>query len=146
MTVSRSMAPARGEIWLVNFNSPITAPSPAQNTPQSKLPTTGDEIYKARPAVVMNIAAAWNLQLLIVVPITSWQAKFQINNYFWMVKILADTNNHLTNDSAANVIQVKSVSIQRFQHKIGGLTAGQMDLIAATIALCVGYVPPKATP
>lgn len=146
MPPSNPALPSRGEIWWVNFNSPITAPTPADNAPREQLPTTGDEIYKTRPAVVMNIPASWNLQLAIVVPITSWQHRFQVNNYFWMVKILADTTNQLTNDSAANTFQVKSISAQRFTRKIGVLTTQQMDLIAATVAFCIGYNPPKPPP
>jgi mRNA interferase MazF len=141
-----SKVPSRGEIWWVNFNSPITAPTPPLGTPQAQLPTTGDEIYKTRPAVVMNIPASWNLQLAIVVPITSWQNHFQTNNYFWMVKIMADASNRLPNDSAANTFQIKSVSAQRFTRKIGVLTTQQMDLIAATIAFCIGYNPPSVSP
>lgn len=146
MPLSNPASPSRGEIWWVNFNSPITALTPSTGTPQAQLPTTGDEIYKTRPAVVMNIPAAWNLQLVIVVPITSWQSRFQTNNYFWMVKIPADATNQLPNDSAANAFQVKSVSAQRFTTKIGILTTQQMDLIAATIAFCIGYKPPPISP
>jgi mRNA interferase MazF len=146
MQPSNPAAPSRGEIWWVNFNSPLTAPTPPAGTPPTQLPTTGDEIYKTRPAVVMNIPATWNLQLVIVVPITSWQNRFQTNNYFWMVKILADATNRLPNDSAANTFQVKSVAAQRFTRKIGVLNTPQMDLIAATIAFCIGYNPPKPPP
>lgn len=146
MLPSNLVGPSRGEIWWVNFNAPITVPTPPDNTPKDQLPTTGDEIYKTRPAVVMNIPASWNLQLVIVVPITKWQNRFQTNNYFWMVKILADATNQLLNDSAANTFQIKSVSTQRFTQKIGVLTTQQMDLIAATIAFCIGYNPPKSPP
>jgi len=56
----------------VNFNSPLSAETPEKWVPQESLPTTGDEIFKTRPAVVMNIAERWNLKLRIVVPITEW--------------------------------------------------------------------------
>lgn len=146
MTLSPSLSsptPFRGEVWWVKFNSPITANTPPANTPKANLPTTGDEIYKRRPAVVLNIQAAWRNQLYIVVPLTSWQEYFQQNKYFWMVKILADSTNKLPNNSAADTFQVKSVSILRFDSKLGILTTAQMDLITATIAFCIGYVPPK---
>jgi mRNA interferase MazF len=146
MPLSELPQPCRGEIWRVNFNSPITAPTPPDGTPQAQLPTTGDEIYKSRPAVVMNIPAAWNLKLAMVVPITSWQPRFQASNYFWMVKLQADATNQLDNDSAANTLQFKSISTLRFAHKIGTLTVPQLDLIAATIALCIGYKLPETNP
>jgi len=136
--------PLRGEIWRVNFNSPVSEPDPPLGTPQSQLPTTGDEIYKSdRPAVVMNIQSHWNLNLYIVVPITGWYPRFQTNGYFWMVKLPTDTQNGLTKDSAANTFQVKSVSGLRFGRKMGILPAAHVDLISATIAFCIGYVKPK---
>ncbi len=144
MPPSSPPAPARGEVWWVNFNSPITLPSPRKKTPKSQLPTTGDEIYKIRPAVVMNIQAAWNLDLVIVVPLTTWQARFQTNRYFWLISIPADGTNQLRADSAANTFQIKSVSTSRFKEKSGILTTAQMDLIAVTVAFCIGYKLPDA--
>lgn len=143
-TLSSALAkPQRGEIWLVNFNSPITTRTPPRGTPQSQLPTTGDEIYKKRPSVIMNITSHWNLDLLIVVPITTWQSRFKTNNYFWIVELPKNNTNKLKSDSAANTFQVKSVSAKRFDRKVGVLTSTQLDLIAATIAFCIGYSPPK---
>lgn len=113
---------ARGEIWLVNFD-----------------PQEGQEIQKIRPAVVMNIAAAGRLQLQIVVPITSWKQKFAQD--FWMIKLLPTLSNGLVNESAADVFQVKSLSVNRFVNKLGVLIPTELDDIAATIALCVGYNP-----
>jgi mRNA interferase MazF len=139
MTLSEH--PVRGEVWWVNFNAPPTAPSPPPNTPKAMLPTTGDEIYKTRPAVVMNISANWNLDLVMVVPITTWKDRFQVNRYFWMVMLKPDTANGLEKLSAANVFQFKSVSTSRLETKMGVLTTPQIDLIAATIAFCVGYTP-----
>jgi len=146
MTLSNPIGqiqPVRGQIWWVNFNSPTTASTPPFGTPKSQLPTTGDEIYKPRPAVVMNIQQSWNLELCIVVPITTWKSHFQTNNWFWLVHLPVDSTNQLSNDSAANTFQVKSVSIQRFERKVGFLLPQQMDLIAATIAFCIGYNPPN---
>jgi len=113
---------ARGEIWLVNFD-----------------PQEGQEIRKIRPAVVMNIAAVGRLQLQIVVPITSWQQKFVQD--FWMVKLIPTPSNGLANESAADVFQVKSLSVNRFVNKLGLLPPAQLDDIAATIALVVGNNP-----
>ena len=94
-----SIRPQRGEIWSVNFD-----------------PSVGDEIYKIRPAVVMNISANWNLKLHIVVPVTKWQERFKINNYFWMIELPKDTGNNLnqphcrlilTKSSSANAILIQ---------------------------------------
>jgi len=67
-----------------------------------------------------------------------------VNNWFWLVEIPADMSNLLPKDSAANTFQIKSVSTQRFVQKIGMLATQQTDLIAATIAFCIGYTPPKS--
>ena len=121
-----SIRPQRGEIWSVNF-----------------APSVGDEIYKIHPAVVMNISANWNLKLHIVAPVTKWQERFKINNYFWMIELPKDTGNNLNVNSAANAFQIKSVSKERFTRKIGVLTASQLELIAATVAFCIGYSPTR---
>lgn len=55
MSTSRGTPPKpkRGEIWLVDFD-----------------PTTGSEIGKRRPAVVVGIDGVGRLPLRIVVPVT----------------------------------------------------------------------------
>jgi len=113
-------SPSRGEIWKVRFD-----------------PSEGDEIKKVRPAVVMTIPNAGRINLQIVIPITGWQPQF--SRYFWMVKLMPDTSNGLDKDSAADAFQVKSVSVKRFQAKVGVITEKQLDEIAAAIAFCIGY-------
>lgn len=51
--------PQRGEIWLVNFN-----------------PQIGDEMGKARPALVLSVDGMSRLQLRIIIPITDWEMLF----------------------------------------------------------------------
>lgn len=115
---------ARGEVWQIRFD-----------------PSEGDEIRKIRPGVVMTAHTAGRMQLSIVVPITGWQPQFV--RYFWMIHVLPNSTNGLAKESAADAFQVKSLSIQRFQRRLGVLTDDQMDNIAAAIALCVGYVPER---
>ncbi|MCU0497642.1 MAG: type II toxin-antitoxin system PemK/MazF family toxin [Anaerolineae bacterium] len=136
MTKSDTPNFQRGEIWLVNFDN-------VSPTPSDSATTVGDEINKPRPAVVMNITYQWNLKLRIVVPLTTWRKNFEDKNYFWIVKIPKDAINTLKIDSGANTFQVKSVSIDRFEHKIGRLHDAQIDLIADTIAFCIGYTPKR---
>ena len=85
----------RGEVWWVNFD-----------------PTVGAEITKIRPAVVISSNGLAKLPVKIVVPLTAWRDDFK--NSFCHVKIKADRNNHLTKDSAADALQVKSVAVDRF--------------------------------
>jgi len=49
--------PVKGEIWIVRFD-----------------PTTGEEMKKTRPAVVVNDEHMGRESLRIVVPVTEWQA------------------------------------------------------------------------
>jgi mRNA interferase MazF len=121
-TPSLRLKAARNEIWLVNFD-----------------PTIGDEIQKTRPAVIISVSAAFRHRLQIVVPITSWQQKFQ--NDFWMIYLPVTPTNGLSNDSAANAFQIKSVSEDRFVRKIGLLDPAFVDDITTAIALCIGYNP-----
>ncbi len=140
MKQKTQISPRRGEIWWVNFNSPASAPTPRDGTPKKRLPTEGDEIYKTRPAIVMNIAAHWNRKLNIVVPITGWLDEYTRRNYFWMIKIPKDNSNNLSKDSAAATFEIKSLSLKRFRSKLGVVSQSQLDLIAQTIAYNIGYV------
>lgn len=119
---SFSITVARSEVWEVRFD-----------------PSEGDEIKKIRPAVVMTAKGVGRMQLHIVVPITAWQPQFA--RYFWMIHLLSTSANGLAKESAADAFQVKSVSMNRFQNKLGVLTADDTEQIAAAIALCVGYSP-----
>ena len=138
MSGSTSQKPKRGEIWLVNFNSPITAKQPPDSSPQNQLPTTGDEIYKVRPAIVMSISAPFVQELHIVVPVLGWKSYYEKQNFFWMVKLPRDRQNNLKKVSAANAFEVKAVSVRRFHRKTGELAESQLEVIAETIAYCVG--------
>lgn len=111
--------PVRGEVWWIQFD-----------------PSVGSEQRKTRPAVVLNVASVGKLPLRIVVPITEWDPKWA--TVPWLVYLKSTTRNGLTKDSAADAFQVKSLSLQRFQTKMGVLTADEMEQIAAAVALCIG--------
>lgn len=57
-----------------------------------------------------------------------------------MTQIQPTLQNGLSKESAADAFQLKSLSINRFVRKTGSLTADDLDEIASTIVLCVGYV------
>lgn len=119
---SPNITVTRGDVWEIRFD-----------------PSEGDEIKKIRPAVVMTVAGGGKMRLHIVVPITGWQPQFA--RYFWMVHLLPASANGLSKESAADSFQIKSVSLNRFQNKLGVLTGEQLSEIAAAIALCIGYTP-----
>lgn len=112
--------PARGEVWEVRFD-----------------PSEGDEIKKIRPAIVMSIRGAGRMNLLIVVPITTWQPPFE--RYFWMINLKPTPQNGLSKESAADAFQVKSISTKRLVTKLGSVASEQVEETATAIALCIGY-------
>lgn len=111
--------PSRGEIWWIRFD-----------------PSEGAEIGKVRPAVVVNVPSVGRLPLRIVVPITDWQPKWA--TVPWFVYLKRTQRNGLAKDSAADCFQVKSLSLGRFESRIGLLTADEIDQVSAGVALCVG--------
>ena len=135
--------PQRGEIWIVNFNAPVTARTPPAGSPRSQWPTTGDEINKVRPAVVLSVKAQWERKLHIVVPLRAWQRHFESNKYFWIVKLSPDGVNKLKGESGADTFQVKSVARERFRRKIGELVPDQLQIVAGTVAFCIGVWLPN---
>src|SRR3954470_16649277 len=111
--------PARGEIWLIDFD-----------------PAVGAEIRKLRPAVVISVNSIGRLPLRLVVPITDWKPQYA--SYPWFVELPASPTNGLTKDSGADAFQTKSVSLSRFVDRLGEVMPTQLDEIAEAIALCVG--------
>jgi mRNA interferase MazF len=112
--------PLRGEVWCVEFN-----------------PTKGDEIQKLRPAVVISTDSFNPLKTKLVVPLTTWQERF--SNAQWMVKIVADSNNGLDHDSAADALQLRCVSYERFVTKLGEIQISVLDEIATAIAIVIEF-------
>ena len=112
--------PLRGEVWRVEFN-----------------PVKGDEINKLRPAIVISTDSFNPLKTKLVVPLTTWQEKF--SNAQWMVRIGADANNGLDHDSAADALQIRCVSYERFITKLGVIQASVLDEIATAIAIVIEF-------
>src|SRR5436190_8628742 len=101
-----------GEIWLVKFD-----------------PAKGAEIQKLRPALVVSLDSIGRLPLRIVVPITDWKTSYSA--YPWFVPIPAESANGLAKDSGADAFQTKSVSLARFNRRLGIVTRSQMNAVAS---------------
>ena len=112
--------PCRGEVWDVDFD-----------------PTIGAEIQKMRPAVVISIDSIGRLPIKLVAPITGWQAGF--SGKIWLVKVQPNRVNGLTKESAVDILQVKSVDVQRFRRRRGRFTATLMEEIGAAIVAIIDY-------
>lgn len=118
--------PRRGEVWRVQFN-----------------PTRGDEIQKTRPAVVVSVDGLRGLHLRLVVPLTGWKPSFA--NLPWLVQVDPSPENGLLKVSAANPLQTRSVSLERFVEKIGFLDEEMVDEIVLALGVVVRY-PARSQP
>lgn len=104
----------RGEIWLVNLD-----------------PTIGSEIRKKRPAVIVSSDLIGILPLKVIIPLTEWKERY--TNAPWMVRLDPDDQNCLSKASAADGLQVRSVSQQRLVRKIGVLQNIQVAQIVQAV-------------
>jgi mRNA interferase MazF len=114
---SSGVNPRRGEIWLVSLD-----------------PTLGDEMQKTRPAVVLSSdEVTTGLELKVIVPITGWKEDFE--NYAWFVKLTPNKTNGLSKVSGANGLQIRSLSMGRFNKRLGKASPGELADILASVAI-----------
>jgi len=98
----------QGEVWLINLD-----------------PTIGAEIKKTRPAIIVSDDSLGKLPLRVIVPVTDWKDRYEIAP--WMIKIEQDSINGLTKDSSADCFQIRSVSQERFNKKLGVITESVLE-------------------
>jgi mRNA interferase MazF len=104
----------RGEIWLVNLD-----------------PTIGSEIRKTRPAVIVSSDLVGILPLKVIVPFTEWKDRYA--QAPWMVQIDPEEQSGLSKSSAADALQIRSVSQQRLVKKLGVLSSVQVAKIVQAV-------------
>jgi mRNA interferase MazF len=109
----------RGEVWLINLD-----------------PTSGAEIHKTRPCVIVSSDLMGALPLRIVVPLTAWREAFR--SAPWQVRIKKTAENGLDKTSSADTFQVRSVSERRLVRRLGRLAPVEMDHIAHGLAISLG--------
>ncbi|WP_445302291.1 type II toxin-antitoxin system PemK/MazF family toxin [Microcoleus sp. F4-D5] len=66
--------PKRGEVWLVQLD-----------------PTRGQEIQKTRPAVVISSEMFSFIPMRIIIPVATWQPKFQNRPFMILIQQLKKT-------------------------------------------------------
>lgn len=95
-------------------------------------------MQRDRPAVVISSPALDVVPVRIVVPLTTWRDQYEgrINK----LRVEANGWNGLRAESAADVLQVRSVSTERFLRRIGVLEADEVEEIAAGVAIAVDYI------
>lgn len=55
----------------------------------------------------------------------------------WMTELTPDSRSGLIKSSAADALQIRTVSLGRFRGRLGALPTSVVDEIASSIALCV---------
>ncbi len=112
----------RGEVWLVNLE-----------------PTMGAEISKIRPAVIVSRDTIGRLPLRVIVPITEWKDRYAQAR--WIVRLEPSVENGLNKLSAADTFQVRSVSEERLNRRLGRLADTQMQQIDRALAVVLHIDP-----
>ena len=110
--------PKRGEVWLADLE-----------------PVRGSEMRKTRPVVVLSSNAIRALPVRVAAPITGWQEPFGVSP--WKVRIEPSPQNGLAKTSAADGLQVRCLSVERFAAKQGVLPKGTVDEIAEAVTYCL---------
>ena len=119
---SATPPPTRGEVWLVRLPRAV-----------------GAELQRVRPAVIVNSPAFDAVPVRIIVPLTTWLAEFTGSSNKLLIE--ASERNGLDADSAADFLQVRSVSVERLVQRLGGLDADLVEEIVAGIAIALDYQP-----
>ena len=69
---------------------------------------------------------------------TIWNQSFK--GKLWLVEIAPDANNGLTQLSVVDALQIRSADVRRrFINRIGRVSSGKMEEIAAAVAIIVEY-------
>lgn len=61
-----------------------------------------------------------------------------------MIELTPDATNGLRKQSAADASQMRAVDLERFDFKLGSLSADDLDTVTAAAALCVGFELPAS--
>ena len=110
--------PRRGEIWLVDLE-----------------PTRGSELQKIRPMVVLSSDTIRLLTVRVAVPLTGWQPHFTSTP--WKIRIEPDAQNKLAKTSAADSLQIRCLSLDRFSKRLGLLPNSTIADIIYAINYCL---------
>lgn len=116
----------RAQIWTINLE-----------------PTKGSEIKKIRPCVIVSTDAIKRLPVKLVVPLTEWQESFKTSQFHVPVEVtdaVAYEAAGLKKFGAADVLQTRCVSTDRFVKFVATMTAPKMQEIVAALAAVVEYV------
>ena len=117
--MSTALAARRGDIWIVDFSSPI-----------------GSEAAFERPAVIVSnnaaneSASAANRGVVTVVPVTSNTRRV----YPFQVRLPA-RDSGLRRDSKAQAEQIRAIAVERLRSRVGRVPRRRMQEVDAALRL-----------
>ena len=97
------------------------------------------ELQRVRPAIIVNSPAFDGVPVRIVVPLTTWQADFQNSGNKLLIE--ATDRNGLDADSAADFLQIRSVSVERLVERIGHVDTDLVEEVVARVVIAIDYQP-----
>lgn len=110
----------RGDVWLVNLD-----------------PTTGHEIKKSRPAVVIqNDIGNKYSQITIIAPVTSQK----LENIYPFEVLLTKKNSGLDKDSKVLLNQIRAIDKKRLLKKLGRVNDDVLNRIDEAIKISLGLI------
>lgn len=115
---SQSSRVRRGEVWLALLD-----------------PVLGAEMGKRRPVVVISADGMGALPVKLVAPCTT----SELPPAAWRVPLAKNARNGLDRDTTIDLMQIRSVSVQRLVHKLGDVDPDTMEEVAAMVAAVVEY-------
>jgi mRNA interferase MazF len=102
-------------------------------------PVRGSEIGKTRPAVVVSANRYHSGTVRVAVPFTTWQPKF--GRHYNKLLVRASAANGLVADSAADAMQARALSVDRFTGRIGRASDEEMSDLSALLSLLFEWSP-----
>jgi mRNA interferase MazF len=115
-------SPTRGDVWIVRLPRAV-----------------GAEVQRDRPVVVVSAPVFDDQPVRIIVPLMSWRPEFEAR--LNKVRIEASSTNGLDVASAADFLQLRSVSTERFVEKLGMLDTDVTEEIVAGVVIALDYQP-----
>ncbi|KAB2909039.1 MAG: type II toxin-antitoxin system PemK/MazF family toxin [Ignavibacteriales bacterium] len=115
---SSKIYPKQCEIWKINLD-----------------PTLGSEMKKTRPVIIISNSIVNKSSLRIVVPLTGY--KPDDDQWDWKIKITPDNINGLTKDSVVDALNIRSVSLDRFQQKLGVISVDKLLEIQNAVTMII---------
>lgn len=124
------------EIWYVDFY---------KESAGNEIDAIGSKKDNARPAIVISDPLAFSFDtdkrsindLRIVIPLKShWEPEYE--RIQWFDKINKTQKNGLKNNSTAEIYQIRSCDIQRFQKHIGVIDTEKFKQLLGLVSVCIG--------